>query len=375
MPTIEEFKQKGYVYFGYISPELSSSDTYPDYIKECVDDCVNKIQQIQNRNTVTLGIMADTHYSHNFNHNIRVTRVMNAYREISKRVHSDNLIVAGDFVNDGYMDYKTLGYKELRAHLKEFDYLPVNGNHDENSIWDEVIRAEVIENRLNSKQVYNLLFNHLPSLGAKFNEKNPGLYYYLDDENRNIRYIFLDICDYPDIHFNTWYMYMAMSQEQIDWLINEALNVTEDTDIIITAHSFAFPSKIKDGTVTDKDDDRIYYLNYILDAYKNGGRIQQKFGNDEFEVNVEADFSNRKRGNIIGCFAGHHHKDIIEYSDSGIPYIYIANFMMYNEPANGLERLDGDKSEMLFDMVTIDRKKRTIYLTRVGAGEDREVNY
>jgi len=373
MPTVEEFKEKGYVYFGYISPELSSGDVYPDYIKECVDDCVDKIQKLQNRNTVTIGIMADTHYSHNFNHNIRVTRVMNAYREIAKKVHSERLIVAGDFVNDGYMSYKTLGYRELRAHLKEFDYLPANGNHDDNAIWDHVTQAQLIENRLTSEQIYNLFFNHLQSLGAVFDKNNPGLYYYLDDEYKNIRYIFLDICDFPDMHFNTWYMHISMSQKQVNWLINEALDVKEGTDIIITAHSYPFPSKIKDGTLTDNDDYRIEYLNYIFDAYKKGERLERKFGSDEFEISVDADFSKRKRGNIIACFAGHVHRDIIEYSDAGIPYIYIANFMMYNGTA--LERTDGDKSEMLFDIVTIDREKRVIYLTRVGAGSDREINY
>lgn len=375
MHEVQEFIDKGYVFFGYISPEISSHDTYPDYIKECVDETVEKIQKIQNRNTLTFGIMADMHYSHNHNHNIRAARCVNAYREIAKRVHSDRLIAAGDFVNDGCIPYKTLGYRELRAHLAEFDYLPVNGNHDDNCIWDKYLQSEEITNRFTMEEIYNLFFNHLPSVGAVFDEENPALYYYLDDKVRNIRYIFLDVCDFPQEHFNTWNMYMAMSQEQIDWLINKALKVKEGTDIIITAHSFTFPSKIKNGTARDDNDERIYYLDYIFDAYKKGEKLNKKFGADEFEVSVDADFSSCERGNIIGCFAGHYHRDIIEHSDAGIPYMYIANFMMYNEAGHVLERVDGEKSEMIFDMVTIDRKERTIYLTRVGAGEDRVVKY
>lgn len=44
-------------------------------------------------------------------------------------------------------------------------------------------------------------------------------------------------------------------------------------------------------------------------------------------------------------------------------------------PLSGPPRAGGDKSEVLFDIVTVDKGKRTVYLTRVGAGEDREVKY
>ena len=374
MHDIQEFKEKGYVFFGYISPELSSHETYPEYIKECVDETVDKVQKIQNRNTITFGMMADMHYSHNHNHNIRATRTVNAYREISKRVHSERLIAAGDFVNDGCIPYKTLGYRELRAHLSDFNYLPVNGNHDDNSIWDKYLQSDKITSRLQMEQVYNLFFNHLPSLGAVFDSSNPGLYYYIDDKVKKIRYIFLDVCDFPISCFNTWNMYMAMSQNQINWLINSALQVEEDTDIIITAHSFTLPLRIKEGIAGDNGDDRIRYIYDILDAYKCGEKIKKSFGSGDFEVIVDADFTKIKRGNIIGCFAGHYHADIIEQSEAGIPYIYVANFMMYNQTGH-VERIDGEKSEILFDIVTIDRRTKVIYLTRVGAGKDRSIQY
>ena len=34
-----------------------------------------------------------------------------------------------------------------------------------------------------------------------------------------------------------------------------------------------------------------------------------------------------------------------------------------------------EASELLFDVVTIDRKKRKIYTTRIGAGDHREFDY
>ena len=61
-----------------------------------------------------------------------------------------------------------------------------------------------------------------------------------------------------------------------------------------------------------------------------------------------------------------------EYTKEGIPVIYIGNVIMYKY---AVPRIDGDKSELLFDIVTIDRKNRVIHTTRIGAGEDRTINY
>ena len=67
-------------------------------------------------------------------------------------------------------------------------------------------------------------------------------------------------------------------------------------------------------------------------------------------------------------FGGHQHEDIVETSDSGIPYVYTDCAAMYKYST---PRIDGDKSELLFDVVTIDRKNKKIYTTRIGAGNDR----
>lgn len=47
----------------------------------------------------------------------------------------------------------------------------------------------------------------------------------------------------------------------------------------------------------------------------------------------------------------------------------------YSGSKTAVPRADGDKTEILFDIVTIDKNERKIYLTRMGAGEDRVVSY
>ena len=376
--TPEEYKKIGYINFGYISPALSDNNTYPDYIAAAVNEAVEKIQSYQNRNSVTFGFMTDIHYSDTFNHNIRTKRLLNAYKEISKRVFSNMLLMGGDYVNDGCKEYKINNYRELRAHLDGINYYPINGNHDDNSIWDRYfIKSDNSENMLSSDELYNLFYNHLPSHQANFDEKNDGLYYYCNDSLNKIRYIFLDVCDIPKILNEKGQLkYLkqhtfAMSQKQVDWLINKALKFDEDGwEIIILAHDWPLSSFINKA---NNEEARLAFLNEIIYTYTKKGSLNEIYLEDEFKIRVKIDFSTYKTAKIIAVFAGHHHKDLIECTGNFPPYIITANAMMYDNVP--VLREDGKKSELLFDMVTIDRKKHRIYLTRVGAGEDRIADY
>ncbi len=361
----------GYVNFGYFSPELSSENEYPDYIKNAVSEGVEKIQEVQNRRSLTFGFMTDIHYSQTHNHEIRTKRLMNAYREVKKRVGSDMLILGGDYTNDGCKDYKVNNYRELRALLDNEPYFPANGNHDDNSIWDLYIKADTSTHHLPTEEMYKVFYNHLPRLGAKFDEKNPGLYYYYDDDIKKVRYIFLDMSDIPyKVDENGKFIYtkqhtFALSQNQIEWLINDALSVCDESyDIVVIAHTFFFEG--------DKEAPRLKLVNDILDAYKSGENIDKKYCEGDFLVDVKAKFKNKKRGNIIACFTGHYHKDFVKYTDCGIPLIFVDCSIMYDYRT---KRTDGDKSEIIFDMVNIDRDNKKIHLIRVGAGSDRIVEY
>ena len=48
---------------------------------------------------------------------------------------------------------------------------------------------------------------------------------------------------------------------------------------------------------------------------------------------------------------------------------------MQAKGAKNRVRRDGDETELLFDVVTVDPEKRKIYVVRVGSGENREVEY
>lgn len=297
---------------------------------------------------------------------------MNAYRQIKNECGVCDLILGGDYVNDGTKEYKIRNYRGLRGFLKNESYFPVNGNHDDNSIWDSCIESEKSTHHLTSKELYDEFYNHVPSI------EEPGkLYYFRDDIKEKVRYIFLDSNDIPCVFTEkgklkyTKQNVFAMSQEQIDWLCNKALRFDEEGwDIILIAH--AFPKWDEEARINDVEVKRLEPLADIIDSYQKGNILSKEYFDDEFKNIVDADFSTCRRGNIIACVAGHYHADFEEYTKEGIPVIYIGNVIMYKY---AVPRIDGDKSELLFDVVTIDREKRTIYTTRIGAGEDREISY
>ncbi len=359
----------GYDY-GFECPRFENTDTYPDYIRETVRKGIERIKAAENENTFTFAFMTDVHYLPLPHHDVLLSRNANAYRQIEKETDCRKLILGGDYIIDSPREKKAAGYAGLKKAFSDFDYFPCNGNHDNGSLWDRFMEREKPFDKFSRKEVYDTFYSDLSERGAKFDDKHFGLYYYVDDDKTKVRYICLDICNTPDYYDETLKGAHTFGQSQIDWLINEALQT--EYDIIIDTHSILRP------TITDEEEKeknpnyRLEILNLILDAYKKGEKLTGTFYEDDLQVKVDADFRDKKGGEVVAVMIGHFHKDYLMQSASGIPYIATANLLLAecHEPRN-----IGDETELLFDVVTVDRKARKITVTRIGSGKDRVVNY
>lgn len=371
----------GYEDAGYESPALSSDNPYPDYIKAEVEETIETVKALQTEDTINFTFITDLHFATNNNHSVRMARTTNSYKEIAKEIKMQQLLLGGDYTNEGRKDYKINTYIEFKKFFEGLDYLPANGNHDDGSLWDRegYINNPTAVNHLTHKELYELMYSHLPELGAKFNEneeENSSLYYYLDDEDTKIRYIVIDSGDVPytldeegKLKYQAQWDF-AMSQKQVDWLVNDALKFDEEGwGVVVTTHYVPYPESEK-GKVKERR--HMSILTDILDAYKNGESINADYYEGDFANHVEADFSEYVKSDIIAVLAGDRHKDRLEYSEAGIPHIFTANSVTYYAQSN---RKDGDKSEMLYDVITLNRPNRKLYITRVGAGENREASY
>ena len=100
-------------------------------------------------------------------------------------------------------------------------------------------------------------------------------------------------------------------------------------------------------------------------------------------VEVSADFTNTK-GTLVSYHGGHIHKDIAwntsyawngaEHSDFNV-IATRCDAAEENDSTLRAERVTGTITEQSFDVFTVNKKTRTIHATKIGAGDDRAINY
>lgn len=213
-----------------------------------------------------------------------------------------------------------------------------------------------------------------------------GLYYYVDNVPQKTRFIVLNS------HFggkyaedeNGWavnnrFATSCYGQAQLEWLANVALDMPEGYGAVLTCHT---PPRPVNGATTAGIDSA--QLNGIINAYCGrttftGSCTAGVDGWSNSDISV--DFTDAK-GEIIALFAGHIHWDTVDTTALACPLITIISA---GAPVNTVNLADGESApvrypwgtdqETSFDIVTINRETRTIYCTRVGAGEDREVSF
>ena len=372
--SLEEFEK------GYAVADISTKELYPEYIKKEAKEALERIKKHQDEGSFNIAFITDIHYTMSKKNRIRMARILNAYREIAEGVKIEKLVIGGDHSCDGTREYRIDALEELKEQFGGLEFFPITGNHDNGCIWSRGKNDMEGKDYVNHKDLYNAFFSHLENTDVKFGKDEFSLYYMCDDEKTKTRYIFLDIADI-DFKFNCdekpcysvdWLF--QMSQNQIDWFVNEALHFKEEGySVIIFIHGIPLESEIERAKSPIWEN--ITFLSDITNAYKKGEKLQLSFGEGNYKRDICVDFSKYIRGDIVGYIAGDEHNDKMEKNSFGIPYIVTRNaFPFYYDPPH-VERRDGDKTEIAFDIITVNKKDRMIYVTRVGKGEDRKIKY
>ena len=168
--------------------------------------------------------------------------------------------------------------------------------------------------------------------------------YYVDNKAQKIRYIFVS-CD----------THNAIVSSQNIWFVNTLMNTPAGYHIVVFTHQGSRGNGVSP-----------YETQIVnsLAASKSGSTI-------EIENNTY-DFSNHIL-DPVAIFAGHYHGD---YDDelNGIKVITTTTDARSQEKG-GLTRTKGDITSQAFDVINIDLTNRIIYMTRIGAGSDRQFNF
>ncbi len=203
-----------------------------------------------------------------------------------------------------------------------------------------------------------------------------GTYFYADDAKQKLRYIMLNShfggdysTDEKGAAKNDRFRISCYGQEQLDWLINEALDMPEGYGAIIASH---VPLSYDDIGHPDKEQ-----LRNIIRAYCNrtvyDGCVDIDTENFAYSC-VHADFTSAK-GDILAVLAGHVHHDWA-FTDI-LPCPIVTIVASGGDLAHGscTARVFDTDCETSFDIAVINRRKRVIDLVRVGAGYDRHIEY
>ena len=356
------------------------SVTIPTYWKEMIDKKTQTVKTLQTaggKDCVSFVWASDTHIPDN-----HTAKTDNLGRLMAKMLDNCEIpfaLLTGDIgTRASHAEEAALiaAQEKIPQHLAPLwgtDRLLVAlGNHD--GCWGDA--TGYYKHQLNPDQMWQMYFRN-QALDFRRVFSDDGMYYYIDNAAQKTRFIVLNshfAGEYAEDE-NGWavndrFATSCYGQEQLDWLADVALDMPDGYSAVLSAH---VPPNIE--YTVDKQQ-----LIGIVNAYCNKTAFSGSYtgGVDGWSNStVNVDFTDAK-GEIIAMFAGHVHGDAIDVTTMACPIITIlSSGAAANEPyaENAPERVAGTDTETSFDVVTINKRTRTIYLTRVGAGEDRVITY
>lgn len=289
-------------------------------------------------NTINIAIITDMHHDLTYK-----VDPINDLGGVLSRLFSSGKITAlwnlGDLIN-GHNSTKDQAEKLLLDVVNmekavTADYHNIEGNHDNNiqSTWEG--SGGLPETEILSNDELNMILENTGTDQVEYHSILRATDYYVDFDTLRI------VCITAE--------YTTFQPETAEWLRTEALET--DKEVLVLAHC---PTRPEWGFRND---------------IENGDLIEE-----ELKKFIDSG------GTVVAYIHGHDHGDMI--SDAGDWKEVAIGCSRFHVPSsNGTpgmtfwERKEEDESKLLFDIVCIDQKERTIRFIRFGTGEDRAVKY
>lgn len=307
-------------------------------------------------------------------------------RYVKDRCNIDYVVHGGD-LNSEYRSNRNIARelmtKPMALMRDAFGHVLVTrGNHDDNNeggndSWNYTITQS---------DSYSYMFRNTKDVvfGAT------GTYFYHDIPFDKIRIISLDCADFPYTNdVDSAYIdekLLAYGYTQLQWLCDTLKNTPNGYHIVIYTHAMIAPSIVTVEHPNDSPQTRAKNAEVvarILRAYKNRAdfslditgwftAIHQSY----YDGVLSDDFSDCS-ATIVGVFSGHEHIDCIEEIEIDGTGIGIYNTCTQNSSAMFGDSVIshsyqhpmeiGTTSELVWDMVVIDRANKRVDMIRIGA--------
>lgn len=255
--------------------------------------------------------------------------------------------------------------------------LMAQGNHD--PAYSEFDPPRYYAQNITKAEVFEYLFRY----ESKYPDRvisDDGSYFYVDSKYHKTRLIVLNPYDVPSDEVNddgsAKYNKMRLvgyRQTQLQWFANEALDVP-GTDWTVVLCTHANPAtKILESDYSCRNEDVVLQ---VIKAYREGILCKAATSFDDipdYNIDLTCDFTGRG-GEFAVWVSGHTHIDLECIVDGTLCTSIVSD---WNHQGRGLpfKRTGGTFLEHAFDIYTIDTERHKLYVTRVGAGNDREYDY
>ncbi len=361
-----------------------SVSTLPIYFQNGMDHVVNTLASIQRSDTLSVLFITDTHYASggfsNTSIMMRSTDHMKNASYLTNKSHIDLVIHGGDLIDGDQIKSELLDNTDTAASsLFTNSSSPIvflNGNHDDGSLYSYYHDSNKFSDVLVPSDRWNILKQYEDSGLVMNSGYENRLYGYYDFSTQKIRVVCVNDFENPYIeNSDNTNKYITQDnegimQDQLSWLANTALKLPDSTwSVMIFQHG---PLK---GTFDDWPFANYNLYDSLLSDFVNGTAETLTSTTTDYEVNVPVDFTAQGKGEIIAIFNGHTHHDG-DSSQNGIKLIQTLDSMARNDyPNDQPDRPYPSLEEDGWDVVTVDRTNRKIYMTRFGAGSDRTFTY
>ena len=225
----------------------------------------------------------------------------------------------------------------------------------------------------NADKILSCVGNHEYNNPAsnKPEQQIPNGQVYASIVNRNdLIYHSRHTCNYTVLNRSNETMYIFIGCEYSSSITNESIKYVLETiknnngyDIIVFSHT-GLDNGGNNGNVAN-----------IISGFKRITDGIDKFNQKSSYIfdGITYNYSGCT-GEVICVFSGHNHVDGCIRTDGGLNVIS-TTCDAYGAPEGGVVRTKGTITEQAFDVVNIDYENKKIYMTRIGAGEDRVFSY
>ncbi len=344
-------------------------DYWANHVREKIVQ-IHKNQILAGRNSFSFAFISDIHWGPNQKKSAAILK------KVMDECSIPFCVNGGDTVSGAGLCPPELIISELEEYRRHFQALEsrmlwVQGNHDPSYSTFEA--PTYYAQNLTDDQLYEYMFRY-QTLYPNRVMSPAGSYYYAEDPAHKTRIVVLNLYDVPSeettpdgkAKYNKMTM-IGLREEQLNWFANVALDVPDrDWTVILATHTAPSSGEnIRNG-------DAILGL---IDAFRKGEKFEASTECDypQYNSKVSADYTG-KGGNFALWISGHTHDDRVLTVNDTLCLSIISDWN-HQKDILPMKRTAGTTNEHAFDVYTIDFNRHKLYVTRVGAGEDRVFDY